>query len=93
MEDTSRLFNHKLHLRLNSLQLVRSSHLLKLLLSESKKGHSRETESRGGEKMRKFLKKQDTLLSEFKQDARRVDQLLTETINIVHISPWAGLTL
>ena len=72
MNDTSRLFNHKLHLTLNSLQLARSKDLLKILI----KGNEED-------KLKGFLKELESLLKKFQEDVDGVDRLLTDTINIV----------
>jgi len=76
MKDTSRLFNHKLHLTLNSLQLARSKDLLEILINGN-----------GGAKLKRFLKELESLLKKFQDDVDGVDRLLTDTINIVRIRP------
>ena len=76
MKDTSRLFNHKLHLTLNSLQLARSKDLLEILINGN-----------GGAKLKRFLKGLESLLKKFQDDVDGVDRLLTDTINIVCIRP------
>ena len=76
MKDTSRLFNHKLHLTLNSLQLARSKDLLEILINGN-----------GGAKLKGFLKELESLLKKFQDDVDGVDRLLTDTINIVRVQP------
>jgi len=76
MKDTSRLFNHKLHLTLNSLQLARSKDLLEILINGN-----------GGGKLKRFLEELESLLKKFQDDVDGVDRLLTDTINIVRVQP------
>jgi len=83
MKDTSRLFNHKLHLTLNSLQLARSKDLLEILVNGNKEGNGRDDQ----EELNHFLKELESLLTKFQDEVERVDKLLTDTISIVSILP------